>query len=163
MAAKRFSRSSPLQCPVCARTCLGPQGLLAHISARHPDFENDPAPEPEGMAKTPKVDVRIQGELERHVTTMAAATQELSPAELIDAAINKLKEKLAVVRNEIARLSALQAEEADLSRQLEEVTKSRAAFGKPEAVDPAVYFLNEQHEDKAPKAAKPKTRSAGGN
>ncbi len=164
--SSKLERRAPLECPVCARTCLGPQGLVAHLSAKHPEFYQDPAPEP---GKAPRITVKlpkVEPVLGDPAGTQVLAGLDLSPRDLIDAAIAKLRDKLANVRDEIARLGHLQADEADLARQLDEVTKSRAAFSKPEdAITPATaaFLLNEQHElPRNAKATRPKTRSAAG-
>jgi hypothetical protein len=109
-------------CPVlgCGKISPRPQGLSAHVRNAHPEhwkkYGTKPAPAPE----TPTQSVP---------TTNPAPT---SPLEHLDLAITVLRNKQEAARAEIERLTALQAEEADLARQLEALTQARAAFGPGE-------------------------------
>ena len=56
-----------------------------------------------------------------------------SPLDYLDLAITTLRSKQEAARSEIQRLTALEAEEADITRQFEALTQARAAFTSGEA------------------------------
>jgi hypothetical protein len=62
----------------------------------------------------------------------ATTSAPTSPLEYLDAAITGLKNRQEAARAEIQRLTALQAADADITRQLEALTQARAVFALPE-------------------------------
>jgi hypothetical protein len=105
-------------CPVmgCGKISSRSQGLSAHVRNAHPEhwkkYGTKPAAEPETSTQS------IQ-------KTTPTPT---SPLEYLDVAITGLKSKLESVRADIQRLAGLEADEADITRQLEALTRARAAF-----------------------------------
>jgi hypothetical protein len=105
-------------CPVtgCGKISPRSQGLSAHVRNAHPEHWKKHGAKPATAPETPAQSVQI---------TVPAPT---SPLEYLDAAIAGLKNKQEAARKEIQRLTALAAEEADITRQLETLTQARVAF-----------------------------------
>ena len=113
-----LSMMNAFSCPVigCGKISPRSQGLSAHVRNAHPEhwrkYGAKPAASPE--TSTPSV----------QITTPIPT----SPLEYLDVAITGLRSKQESVRADIQRLTGLEAEEADITRQLEALTKARAAF-----------------------------------
>jgi hypothetical protein len=105
-------------CPVvgCGKISPRLQGLSAHVRNAHPEHWKKYGTKPAAASETPTPSVP---------TTTPVPT---SPLEYIDAAISGLKDRQEAAHAEIQRLTALHAEEADITRQLEALTQARAAF-----------------------------------
>jgi hypothetical protein len=110
-------------CPVigCGKISPRSQGLSAHVRNAHPEHWKKYGTKPATASETPTQSVQ---------TTSPIPT---SPLEHLDLAITVLRNKQEAARAEIQRLTALEAEEADIARQLEALTQARAAFGPGEA------------------------------
>ena len=118
-------------CPVmgCGKISPRSQGLSAHVRNAHPEHWKKYGAKPATAPETPALSVQI---------TNPAPT---SPLEYLDAAIAGLKNKRDTAHAEIQRSKALEAEEADITRQLEALTQARAAFVPEETTtsgDPGV-------------------------
>jgi len=120
---ENFSMTNSFSCPVIACGKISPrsQGLSAHVRNAHPEhwkkYGTKPAATPETSAQSVQT------------TTPTPA----SPLEYLDVAIAGLRSRQESVRADIRRLTALEAEEADITRQLEALTQARAAFAPGEA------------------------------
>ena len=112
-----------LSCPVmgCGKISPRPQGLSAHVRNAHPEHWKKFGTKPGTASETPTQSVQV---------TDPAPT---SPLEHLDLAITLLRNKQEAARAEIQRLTALEAEEADITRQLEALIQARAAFAPDEA------------------------------
>ena len=100
----------------CGKISPRPQGLSAHVRNGHPEHWKKYGSKPAATQETPTKSVAI--------TNPAPS----SPLEHLDLAITVLRNKQEAARAEIQRLTALEAEEADITRQLEALTQARAAF-----------------------------------
>jgi hypothetical protein len=118
---------STFSCPVvgCGKTSPRSQGLSAHVRNAHPEHWKKYGTKPATASETP---------IQSIPATTPAPT---SPLEHIDAAISGLKKRQEAAHAEIERLTALQAEEADITRQLEALTQARAAFAPAETTTSA--------------------------
>ena len=120
---KTFSMMKAFSCPVmgCGKISPRPQGLAAHVRNAHPEHWKKFGTKPATVSETPTQSVQ---------TTNAAPN---SPLEHLELAITVLRNKQEAGRAEIQRLTGLQAEEADITRQLEALTQARAAFAPGQA------------------------------
>jgi hypothetical protein len=117
-AGENISMTSTFSCPVmgCGKISPRSQGLSAHVRNAHPEHWKKYGTKPPAKPETSTPSVQ---------TTAPTPT---SPLEYLDIAITGLKSRRESVRADIQRLTALEAEDADITRQLEALTQARAAF-----------------------------------
>ena len=145
-------RSQKLQCPFCSTISTRGTGLSAHVRAQHareygkwnknpnrlPEAAAAASPQQEPRRNRSLHAVRSPAPVEVRKAAVSAqppkeqplgsGTIPTSPLEYLDVAITGLRSKQESVRADIQRLTGLEAEEADITRQLEALTKARAAF-----------------------------------